>query len=87
MKMCSRISAVIPQANPSEISRWIEGGIAYADRLAKLPAREREAVAQLFALYGLAPDAHYRILYRQAIDVLIAPFYPLGSEVSHAPAT
>lgn len=77
-----RIRIILPHAATAEIARWVEGGVAYADRLDKLPAREREAVAQLFALHGLVPDNHYKSIYRRNIDTLCRPFY---SGVDHAP--
>lgn len=75
MNIHDRIRILLPHAPHSEIERWVVGGVAYADGLEKLPAREREAVAQLFALYGLVPDEHYRRIYRRNIDTLCRPFY------------
>lgn len=79
-----RIRIIIPHASTAEIARWVKGGIAYANRLDKLPAREREAVAALFALYGLCPD-HYKKVYRANISTLCKPFYP-AAEVNDANA-
>ncbi|KAF1728295.1 hypothetical protein CSC76_05890 [Pseudoxanthomonas mexicana] len=76
MDIHERIRLLLPHAPDAEIARWVEGGVAYADRLERLPAREREAVAQLFALYGLVPDAYYKEIYRRNIDTLCRAFYP-----------
>lgn len=76
MDIHDRIRSCVPRASAAEIARWVEGGIAYADRLDKLPAREREAVAALFALYGFASSNHERQAYRRAINSLCKPFYP-----------
>jgi len=83
MDIHNRIRILLPHAQAGEIARWVEGGIAYADRLDKLPTREREAVATLFALYGLVPNDHYRRIYRRNINTLCRPFYP---GVDNAPA-
>lgn len=84
METNDRIRMIYPRAPDAEIGRWLEGGVAYANRLDKLPAREREAVAVLFALYGLAPNEHYKRIYKQNIDTLCRPFY---AGVDNAPAT
>lgn len=76
MDIHDRIRTLVPHASVAEIERWVEGGVDYADRLDRLPAREREAVAQLFALYGLSPNDHYKRVYRRNIDTLCQPFYP-----------
>lgn len=83
MDIRDRIRIILPNAPAAEIERWVEGGVTYANRLDKLPAREREAVAALFALYGLAADDHYKRIYRSNIDTLCRPFY---SGVDRAPA-
>ncbi|MEG3791073.1 hypothetical protein V1318_13165 [Lysobacter sp. CCNWLW3] len=83
MDIHGRIRIIVPRASTADICRWVEGGIAYADRLDKLPSREREAVAQLFALYGLVANDHYKRIYRRNIDTLCRPFYP---GVDNAPA-
>lgn len=84
MDIQDRIRLLLPHAPATEIARWVEGGIAYADRLDKLPAREREAVAQLFALYGLVPNDHYKRVYRRNIDTLIQPWYSGADHASIA---
>lgn len=76
MDMAKRLDALFPGYFKAEIDQWIKAGREYADRLDKLPHADREAVAQLFAAYGLSKEPRYKQAFRAGIDVVIAPFYP-----------
>lgn len=80
-----RLRASFPHVIASELERWIVAGREYADRLDKLPASEREAVAQLFCAFGLSRDPHARRAIRRSIDVVIRPWYSeAGVDHAHA---
>lgn len=76
MNIADRLHRVFPEVYWVELDRWIDAGRDYAAQLDKLPRAEREAVAQLFACYGLTRCAGDKRAYRRGIDCVIAPWYP-----------
>lgn len=75
MKIADRLHQLFPDVYGVELDRWIAAGRDYAARLDKLPNAEREAVAQMFASYGLSRSASDKRAYRRSIDLVIAPWY------------
>ena len=70
-----RLLRLNPRLPHAEIVRWAAGGREYADRLDRLPTVERDAVAFLFASYGLAAEVSNKQMIRDAIDMVCAPYY------------
>lgn len=80
----TRLLRLNPQLPDTEITRWADGGRTYADRLDRLPAVEREAVAFLFACFGLAVEQSDKKRIMGGIDMVCAPYY---KGARHAAAT
>jgi len=76
MNITDSLQMMFPEVYRVELDKWVTGGRDYAARLDKLPDPEREAVAQLFACYGLTHSLCDKRAYRRCIDVVIAPWYP-----------
>jgi len=75
MNIVDRVNRIFPDVGIAELAKWTDSGRDYAGSLDKLPAGEREAVAQLFACYGLARCTDDKRIYRRGIDAVIAPWY------------
>jgi hypothetical protein len=75
MNIGDRLHRLFPEIHRGELDKWIAAGRDYAAGLDKLPGAEREAVAQLFACYGLSRCIGDKRAYRRSIDVVIAPWY------------
>jgi hypothetical protein len=82
MNIVERLHKLFPDVYRVELDQWITAGRDYANRLDKLPPAEREAVAQLFASYGLSRSRDDKRAYRAGIDAVIAPWYKGAGHVS-----